>query len=422
MANSLFARIRKGWNAFVDRDEKQEFSTSATQVQYSSSYRPDRTRLTRGNQKTIITPIYNRISTDVAAITINHVRLDENKRYKETIESSLNECLTLSANIDQTGRAFIQDAVLSMLDEGCIAIVPVDTTRNPTTGSFEIESLRVGKIVEWRPLAVRVELYNEMKGIRETVLLPKSMVAIVENPFYSVMNEQNSTLARLKRKLALIDIVDEKNSSAKLDLIIQLPYVVKSPLQKEQAEARRKRIETQLEDSKYGIAYADGTERITQLNRPVESNLLKHVEYLTNMLYGQLGISEAVMNGTADEKEMLNYNNRTIEPILSAIVDEMKRKFLTKTARTQGQSIMFFRDPFKLVPVENVAEIADKFTRNEIMTSNEFRQVIGMKPSDDPKADELRNANISEPASEQVPEEGYGQEEYEETGFEDTEV
>ena len=418
MANSLFARLKKGWNAFVDRDEKEEFSTSGNHIQYSASYRPDRTRLTRGNQKSIITPIYNRISTDVAAITINHVRLDENKRYKETIESSLNECLTLSANIDQTGRAFIQDVVLSMLDEGCVAIVPVDTNRNPKTGSYEIESLRVGKIVEWRPLAVRVELYNEMKGIRETVLLPKSIVAIVENPFYAVMNEQNSTLARLKRKLALIDIVDEKNSSAKLDLIIQLPYVVKSELQKEQAEKRRRRVEEQLENSKYGIAYADGTERITQLNRPVESNLLKHVEYLTNMLYGQLGISEAVMNGTADEKEMLNYNNRTIEPILSAIVDEMKRKFLTKTARTQGQSIMFFRDPFKLVPVENVAEIADKFTRNEIMTSNEFRQVIGMKPSDDPKADELRNANISDPASEQMPVEY----EYEETGLEDTEV
>lgn len=422
MANSLFARLKKSWNAFVDRDEKEEFSVSGNHIQYSASYRPDRTRLTRGNQKSIITPIYNRISTDVAAITINHVRLDANKRYQETIESSLNECLTLSANVDQTGRAFIQDVVLSMLDEGCVAIVPVDTNRNPKTGSYEIESLRVGKIVEWRPLAVRVELYNEMKGIRETVLLPKSIVAIVENPFYAVMNEQNSTLARLKRKLALIDIVDEKNSSAKLDLIIQLPYVVKSDLQKEQAEKRRRRVEEQLENSKYGIAYADGTERITQLNRPVESNLLKHVEYLTNMLYGQLGISEAVMNGTADEKEMLNYNNRTIEPILSAIVDEMKRKFLTKTARTQGQSIMFFRDPFKLVPVENVAEIADKFTRNEIMTSNEFRQVIGMKPSDDPKADELRNANISEPASEQMPDEYGYEEEYEETGLEDTEV
>lgn len=422
MANSLFARLKKGWNAFVDRDEKEEFSVSGNHIQYSASYRPDRTRLTRGNQKSIITPIYNRISTDVAAITINHVRLDANKRYQETIESSLNECLTLSANVDQTGRAFIQDVVLSMLDEGCVAIVPVDTNRNPKTGSYEIESLRVGKIVEWRPLAVRVELYNEMKGIRETVLLPKSIVAIVENPFYAVMNEQNSTLARLKRKLALIDIVDEKNSSAKLDVIIQLPYVVKGEMKEQQAQKRVKSIADQLENSKYGIAYTDGTERITQLNRSVESNLLKHVEYLTNMLYGQLGISEAVMNGTADEKEMLNYNNRTIEPILSAVVDEMKRKFLTKTARTQGQSIMFFRDPFKLVPVENVAEIADKFTRNEIMTSNEFRQVIGMKPSDDPKADELRNANISEPASEQMPDEYGYEEEYEETGLEDTEV
>ena len=400
MPIDMRTRFKNSWNAFFNRSEKEEVRWIQGEVSYGR--KPDRNRLRYVNQKSIIAPIYNRIATDVASLTINHVKLDENKRFKGIVYSDFNECLTLSANLDQTGRAFIQDVVISMLDEGCVAIVPVDTDRNIFTGSFDILSLRVGKIVDWYPSAVKVDLYNERTGRREQIIVPKVSTAIVENPFYEVMNEQNSTLSRLKRKLALIDIVDEKNSSAKLDLIVQLPYVVKGQMKEKQAEKSIRELEDQLANSKYGIGYIDATQRVTQLNRPLESNLLKHVEYLTNMLYGQLGISEAIMNGTADEREMLNYNNRTIEPIISAIVNEMTRKFLTKTARTQGQSIMFFRDPFKLVPVENVAEIADKFTRNEIMTSNEFRQVIGMKPSDDPKADELRNANISEPTEEAV--------------------
>lgn len=335
---------------------------------------------------------------DVAALSVNHVRLDKNSRFKEIIKSGINECLTLDANVDQTGRALMQDAVYSMLDEGCIAIVPVETTLDPdVTGGYDITSMRVGRIIEWRPKDVLVTLYDERDGNKKDIWLPKSTVAIVENPLYAVMNEPSSTFKRLIHKLRLLDVVDEQTSSGKLDMIIQLPYIIKSDARRKQAEDRRQQIEDQLTDSKYGIAYTDGTERITQLNRPIENNLLKQVEYLTNLFYSQLGISQAVMDGTADEKQMLNYNNRTIEPIISAITDEMTRKFLTKTARTQGQTIMFFRDPFKLVPVENVAEIADKFTRNEIMTSNEFRQVIGMKPSDDPKADQLRNANISEP-------------------------
>lgn len=403
MPDSLRSRVKRSWNAFLNRDPTDDYAPAVEEVTYG--YRPDRTRFTRANQNTIITPIYNRIAIDVASISINHVRLDKDGRYNETLSTGLNECLTLSANIDQTGRALVQDIVMSMLDEGCVAVVPVDTNKSIYSGGFDVESLRVGKIIDWRPSSIRVHLYNDRRGIYQDIWLPKKSVAIIENPFYSVMNERNSTLSRLKRKLALIDIVDEKNSSAKLDLIIQLPYVVKSKLQEDQAEKRRKRVESQLENSKYGIAYADGSERITQLNRPIESNLLKHVEYLTTMLYGQLGISEAIMNGTADEKEMLNYNNRTIEPIISAIVLEFTRKFLTKTARSQGQSVMFFKDPFKLVPVENVAEIADKFTRNEIMTSNEFRQVIGMKPSDDPKADQLNNSNIRdpEPSQQEIP-------------------
>lgn len=401
MPESFGDRLRHAWNAFTGRDPTP---TGGGTVSF---YRPDRPRFTRGNERSIVTSIYNRIGMDVASLTINHVRLDENGRYKETINSSLNECLTLAANKDQTGRAFIQDVVMSMLDEGCVAIVPVDTTLNPKiTGSYDISSMRVGKVIEWYPDHVRVRVYNDRKGEKEEITLPKSMVAIIENPLFAVMNEPNSTLQRLIRKLNLLDVVDEQSGSGKLDLIIQLPYVIKSDARRRQAEDRRKQIEDQLAGSKYGIAYADGTERITQLNRSVENNLLKTVEYLTNMLYGQLGISQAIMDGTADEKQTLNYNNRTIEPIVSAIVDSMKWKFLTKTARSQGQSIMFFRDPFKLVPVENVAEIADKFTRNEIMTSNEFRQVIGMKPSDDPKADELRNANISEPKEEATPAEG----------------
>lgn len=398
MPETFGDRLRHAWNAFTGRDPTP---TGGGTVSF---YRPDRPRFTRGNERSIVTSIYNRIAMDVATLTINHVRLDENGRYRETIKSGLNECLTLSANKDQTGRAFIQDIVMSMLDEGCVAIVPVDTTFNPkVTGSYDITSMRVGKVIEWYPDHVRVRLYNDRKGEKEEITLPKSMVAIVENPLFAVMNEPNSTLQRLIRKLNLLDAVDEQSSSGKLDLIIQLPYVIKSDARKRQAEDRRKQIEDQLAGSKYGIAYADGTERITQLNRSVENNLLKTIEYLTTMLYGQLGLSQAIMDGTADEKQMLNYNNRTIEPIVSAIVDSMKWKFLTKTARSQGQSIMFFRDPFKLVPVENVAEIADKFTRNEIMTSNEFRQVIGMKPSDDPKADELRNANISAPNEDPIP-------------------
>ena len=398
MPESFGDRLRHAWNAFNGRDP------TPTRGGTVSFYRPDRPRFTRGNERSIVTSIYNRIGMDVASLTFNHVRLDENGRYKENINSGLNECLTLAANKDQTGRAFIQDVVMSMLDDGCVAIVPVDTTLNPkVTGSYDIESMRVGKVIEWYPDSVQVRLYNDRKGEKEEITLPKSVVAIVENPLFSVMNEPNSTLQRLIRKLNLLDIVDEQSSAGKLDLIIQLPYTIKSDARRQQAEQRRKSIEDQLAGSKYGIAYADATERITQLNRSVENNLLKTIEYLTNMLYGQLGLSQAVMDGTADEKQMLNYNNRTIEPIASAIVDAMRWKFLTKTARSQGQSVMFFRDPFRLVPVENVAEIADKFTRNEIMTSNEFRQVIGMKPSDDPKADELRNANISAPNEEAIP-------------------
>ena len=398
MPESFSSRLKHAWNAFTNKDPTKEYSSSYGTV--SSNYRPDRPRFTRRNERSIITSVYNRIAIDVASISINHVRLDDNDRFTSIVQSGLNDCLTLDANIDQTGRAFIQDVVMSMLDEGCVAIVPVDTTFNPKiTGSYDINSMRAGKVVEWRPKEVKIRLYNDRTGQKEEIWLPKSAVAIIENPLYAVMNEPNSTMQRLIRKLNLLDVVDEQSGSGKLDLIIQLPYVIKTDARRQQAENRRKQIEDQLAGSKYGIAYADGTEKITQLNRPVENNLLKQVDYLTNMLYSQLGISQAVMEGTADEKQMLNYNNRTIEPIISAIVDEMKRKFLTKTARSQKQSIMFFRDPFKLVPVENVAEIADKFTRNEIMTSNEFRQVIGMKPSDDPKADELRNANISEPAS-----------------------
>ena len=398
MPDSFGDRLRHAWNAFNGR-LPSNVSTGA-----SSENRGLRSRYTRGNERSIVASIYTRIAMDVAALTINHVRLDDDGRYNEIIKSSLNECLTLTANKDQTGRAFIQDIVMSMLDEGVIAIVPVDTTLNPmVTGSYDIESMRVARITDWYPDHVRVELYNDRTGKKQEVTLPKSMVAIVENPLYSVMNEPNSTLMRLKRKLNLLDIIDDRNGSDKLDMIIQLPFAVKGEMQKKRADDRLNSIKDQLSKSDLGIAYIDATERITQLNRPIESNLLKTVEYLTNMLYGQLGLSQAIMDGTADEKQMLNYNNRTVEPIVSAIVDAMKWKFLTKTARSQGQSIMFFRDPFKLVPVENVAEIADKFTRNEIMTSNEFRQVIGMKPSDDPKADELRNANISAPNEEAIP-------------------
>lgn len=397
MPETIFTRIRKGWNAFMSRDPTLEYSDPG--IGYN--YRPDRVRLTRGNEKSIATSVYNRISLDVAAINIRHARLDKNDRYKEDIKDGLYDCLTLQANIDQTSRAFIQDVVLSMLDEGCVAIVPVDTTSNPETGSFDIQTMRVGQILEWYPQHVKVRVYNDRKGIKEDIMLPKSSVAIIENPLYSVINAPNSTLQRLIRKLALLDLVDEQSSSGKLDLIIQLPYVIKTEARRNQAEIRRKDIENQLSGSKYGIAYTDGTERITQLNRPLENNLLKQIEYLTNLFFSQLGITQTILDGTADEKTMLNYYDRTIEPIIAAIVDGMKCKFLTKTARTQGQTILYFRDPFRLVPVTDIAEIADKFTRNEIATKNEIRQVIGWKPSDDPKADELRNSNISQSSSEE---------------------
>lgn len=389
----LMERIQNGWNAFMSRAPTMTYYDTGV----GNYYRPDRVRFSRGNERSIVTSVYNRIALDVAAIEIKHCRIDENGRYISDIKSGLNDCLTLSANVDQTGRAFIQDAVMSMLDEGCVAIVPVDTSTDPTvTGSYDILSMRTGKIIEWKPAHVRVRLYNERTGNKEDVLLPKSMVAIVENPLYAVINEPNSTMQRLIRKLSLLDVTDEQTASGKLDLIIQLPYVIKTEARRQQAEQRRKDIEMQLAGSKYGIAYTDGTEHITQLNRSLENNLMKQVEYLTNMLFSQLGITQTILDGTADEQTMLNYYSRTIEPIIAAIVDEMKRKFLTKTARSQNQSIESFRDPFKLVPVNNIAEIADKFTRNEIVTSNEIRQVIGMKPSDDPKADQLINSNIAQ--------------------------
>ena len=391
-------RLQHAWNAFVYNDNSY---TNPQNLGGFSTYKPDRVHFSRGVEKSIVTSVYNRLALDVASIAIKHVRLDDNGRYIEEINSGLQNCLNVEANIDQTGRAFLQDVVMSMLDEGCVAIVPVDTTVNPAvSGSYEINTMRTGKILEWYPAHVRVRVYNDKKGIHEELTLPKSTIAIIENPLYAVINEPNSTMQRLIRKLNLLDVVDEQTSAGKLDLIIQLPYVIKSEARRKQAEERRKDIEMQLAGSKYGIAYTDGTERITQLNRPAENNLMKQVEYLTNMLYSQLGLTQSILEGSADEKTMLNYYNRTIEPIISAIVDELKRKFLTKTARAQKQSIMFFRDPFKLVPVENIAEIADKFTRNEIMTSNEIRQIVGMMPSKDPGADELRNKNLNQSTEE----------------------
>lgn len=392
MSETIGSRFKNAWNAFFSRDPTPIFDNSGN----SSSYRQDRYRPTRGNERSIITAINNRIAIDVAAIPIRHVRLDEDGGYLNTIDSGLNNCLNLEANLDQTGRAFIQDAVLSMLDEGCVALVPTVTDVNPDyTDSYDIYEIRTGKITEWYPKKVKVEVYNDNSGRKQQIIRPKRKVAIIENPMYSVMNEPNSTMQRLIRKLKLLDAVDEQSSSGKLDLIIQLPYVVKTETRREQAEKRRKEIEEQLTGSKYGIAYTDGTERITQLNRAVENNLLKQVEYLTSMLFSQLGITQTILDGTADEKTILNYRNRIIEPILSAIVDAMKVRFITKTARTQGQSISFFMEPFKLVPVSEIAEIADKFTRNEIMTSNEIRQIVGMKPSRAPQADELRNKNLN---------------------------
>ena len=409
---ALRDRLAHAWNAFMNRDPTYYSGNSY-------SIRPDRARFSRGNERSIVTSVYNRLSLDASAINIKHVRLDENERFTGVISSNFNECLTLSANIDQTNRAFFQDVVISMLDEGSVAIVPVDTTFNPKiTGSYDITSMRTGKIIEWFPKNVKVRIYNELSGRKEDIILPKEMVAIIENPFYSVMNEPNSTLQRLIRKLNILDRIDEQSGSGKLDLIIQLPYQLKTEAKKQQAAERKKDIEEQLAGSKFGIAYVDSTEHITQLNRPIENNLMKQIEYLTELFFSQLGITQSILDGTADEKTMINYYNRTIEPIVAAIVDEMKRKFLTKTARTQGQTIKYFRDPFKLVPVSEIAEIADKFTRNEIASSNEIRQVIGWIPSNDPKADELRNSNISEPAGggynegyeEEYPEEEYYEE------------
>lgn len=387
-------RIKHSWNAFLNRDPTYNYRDLGGP---SYGYRPDRMRFTRGNERSIVTSVYNRIALDAASIDIMHVQLDKDDRFESIRDSALNECLTRNANIDQTGRAFIQDVVMSMLDEGCVAIVPVDTTFNPDiTNSYDINTMRTAKIVEWYPTHVKVNLYNDRTGRKEDLILPKKTVAIIENPLYAVINEPNSTMQRLIRKLNLLDVIDEQSGSGKLDLIIQLPYVIKTDARRQQAEQRRKDIEMQLSGSKYGIAYTDGTERITQLNRSVDNNLMKQIEYLTSMLYSQLGITQAILDGSADDKTMLNYYNRTIEPIVSAIVDEIQRKFLTKTAITQKQAIAYFRDPFRLVPVNEIAEIADKFTRNEIMTSNEIRQIVGMKPSKDPNADELRNKNLSQ--------------------------
>lgn len=393
MEELIGSRFKRAWNAFFNRDP-----TKIKYIETTQNYRPDRVRLSRGNERSIVTSIYNRIAMDVASITFQHVKLDENDRFLEEKNTKLNQCLTLEANLDQTSRAFMQDVVLSMFDEGVVAIVPVDTSNDPIeSDGFDVLSMRTGKILEWGPSIVRVRLYNENTGRKQDVILPKKMVCIIENPLFSVMNEPNSTMQRLIRKLSLLDQIDEQSSAGKLDLIIQLPYIIKSTARREQAEQRRKDIENQLAGSKYGIAYTDGTERITQLNRPIENNLMKQIEYLTNLAFSQLSITQTILDGSADEKTMLNYYSRIIEPIASAIADEMKRKFLSKTARTRKESIMFFRDPFKLVPISNLAEIADKFTRNEIMTSNEFRQIVGMKPSNDPKADELINSNLNHP-------------------------
>lgn len=395
--NSRVDYLKHAWNVFRGRDHP-DFYNRRRDIGPGYSHRPDRVRLTKGNERSIITAIFNRIALDVAEIDINHCKVDDEGRYKETVKSGLNDCLTVEANLDQTGKAFIQDAVMSMFDEGCVALVPIDTTLDPEiTGSYDVNSMRTGKVIKWHPQHVEVSVYNENTGERQNVYISKRATAIIENPFYAVMNEPSSTLQRLTRKLNLLDVIDEQSGSGKLDLIVQLPYTVKSPARKVQVEARLKDIEDQLAGSKFGIAYVDATEKITQLNRPIENNLMKQIEYLMSLFYSQLGITQAIMDGTADEQTMINYNNRTIKPILSALVDEMARKFLTKTARTQGHTIKFFRDPFELVPVSQMAELADKFTRNEVCSSNEIRQGIGMKPSKDPKADELRNSNLNHP-------------------------
>ena len=393
METSFISRLKSGWNAFRNRDPTGVYTQN---IGPSYSYRQDRNRFSRGNERSIIVSVYNRIAMDAAAISMKHVQLDKNGRFSSEVNSGLNNCMNLEANIDQTGRAYMQDLVQSMLDEGVVADIPVETDKDPNlTESYQIRSMRTGKILDWYPRHVKVRVYNEETGQKEDIVLPKKNIGIIENPLYAVMNEPSSTMQRLIRKLNLLDAIDEQSGSGKLDLIIQLPYSVKSELRKKQADQRREDIIEQLKGP-FGIAYTDGTEKIIQLNRPIENNLMKQIEYLTSQLYSQLGITQTIMDGTADDKTMLNYYNRTIEPIVAAIADERKRKFLSKTARTQGQSIMFFRDPFKLVPVNDLAEIADKLTRNEIATSNEMRQVIGWKPSDDPKADELRNSNISQ--------------------------
>ena len=393
---TLMDRLKNSWNAFRNRDPTIFYNEPGM----SYTYRPDRVRFSRGNERSIVTSVYNKIAMDVASVDIRHCRIDKNGRYTEDIDSDFNRCLTLEANIDQSHRAFRQDIVMSMFDEGAVAIVPIEAKGDPTLStSFDIRSMRVGKIVEWFPRSVKVEVYNDQTGKKEKIIMPKKSVAIVENPLYSVINEPNSTMKRLIRKLNILDAIDEQSGSGKLDLIIQLPYAVKGELKEQQANKRRDSIIDQLKGP-YGIAYIDGTEKVTQLNRPVENNLMKQIEYLTNLLYSQIGITPSVMDGTADERTMLNYNNRTVEPIVSAIVDAMKRSFISRTAMTQGQTIMAFRDPFKLVPINNIAEIADKFTRNEILTSNEVRQIIGFKPSSDPKADKLINSNIAQPKEE----------------------
>jgi len=384
-------RLQHAWNAFTNKDPTQDYKYTG---EYSSSYRPDRPRLSRGNERSIATSVLNRIAMDCAAINVSHAKIDQNGRFLNNVNSGLNNCLTVEANKDQTGRSFIQDIVLSMLDEGCVAIVPVDTSLNPNENNVDILTMRTGKIKEWYPDKVLVELYNDQKGINEEIKLSKSTIGIVENPLYAVINEPNSTLQRLIHKLVLLDDNDNKSSSGKLDMIIQLPYVIKTEARRREADKRKKDLEEQLEGSKYGIGYIDGTEKVTQLNRPVENNLMTQIEYLTSMLYSQLGITTGVLDGTANDMTMLNYYNRTIEPILSAVCDEMKRKFLTKTARTQGQSVLYLRDPFKLLPLNNLADIADKFTRNEILTANEIRQGMGIQPSNDPKADKLQNSNM----------------------------
>ena len=410
MEKSLGSRIKNAWNAFLNKDPTIDFRNDGM----TYAYRPDRPRFTRGNERSIATSVYNRIALDVAAVDFKHCRLDTENRYLDDIESGLNNCLTLESNIDQNARAFIQDVVMSMLDEGAVAIVPIDASADPLkTDSYDIGSWRTAKIIEWKPRHVKVRVYNDRTGNKEDILYPKRCVAIIENPLYSIINEPNSTMQRLKRKLALLDVTDEQTASGKLDLIIQLPYVVKSPGRKQQAEERRQAIIDQLAGSQYGIAYTDGTEKITQLNRSLENNLLKQVEYLTTQVFAQLGMTQSILDGTADEKTMLNYYNRTIEPIVDAIVLELKRKFLTKTARTQGQTIMAFRDPFKLVPINNIADIADKFTRNEILSSNELRQIIGRRPSSDKRADMLLNSNLNHSPDELDATESEDYEEYE---------